>query len=132
MAGHEPLITALERRGDEMIVNNHPDSDALKRLIDALKARWQSLNTLSDEFQGKLDIGLQAKKYYFDAAEAESWMSEKELFLLGDERGKDEEHVQNLLKKHQILEKEINDYDETIKELGDEAKKMIDEEHIER
>jgi len=129
--GHEPLITALERRGEEMIASNHPDSDALKRLIDALKARWQSLNTLSEDFQGKLDIGLQAKKYYFDAAEAESWMSEKELFLLGDERGKDEEHVQKLLKKHQILEKEINDYEETINKLGDEAKKMIDEEHIE-
>ena len=59
-------------------------------------------------------------------------MSEQELFLLGDERGKDEEHVQKLLKKHQAIENAINDYEVTIKELGKEAQKMIDEEHVER
>ena len=59
-------------------------------------------------------------------------MSEKELFLLGDELGKDEEHVQKLLKKHQTTENAINDYENTIKELEQDAKKMIDEDHVER
>lgn len=130
--GHEPLITALCVRGDEMLNENHPDADRVRELCDRLKTKWQSLKDLSVGFQEKLDVGLQAKKYYFDAAEAESWMSEKELFLLGDELGKDEEHVQKLLKKHQTTENAIQDYENTIKELEQDAKKMIDEDHIER
>ena len=130
--GHEPLITALCARGDEMLDENHPDANRVRDLCDRLKKEWQSLKDLSVGFQEKLDVGLQAKQFYFDAAEAESWMSEKELFLLGDELGKDEEHVQKLLKKHQTTENAINDYESTIKELERDAKKMIDEDHIER
>ena len=130
--GHEPLITALCVRGDEMYNQEHPDAERVHNLCDRLKKRWQSLKELSQGFEEKLDVGLRAKQYYFDAAEAESWMSEKELFLMGDDLGKDEEHVQKLLKKHQITENAINDYENTIKELEAEAKKMIDEEHVER
>jgi len=115
-----------------MVNDNHPDAEKVQQICADLQTKWDSLKDLSEDFQGKLDVGLQAKKYYFDAAEAESWMSEQELFLLGDERGKDEEHVQKLLKKHQAIENAINDYEDTIKGLGNEAQKMIDEEHVER
>lgn len=115
-----------------MINEDHPKADEVKELADGLKSNWSELKDLSNNFQEKLDVGLQAKKYYFDAAEAESWMCEQELFLLGEERGKDEEQVQKILKKHQASEKAINDYEDTIKELGDVAKSMIDEGHIER
>lgn len=129
--GHEPLITALHLRGEEMVNESHPKAQEVQQLSDALKTKWDNLKELSTDFQGKLDVGLQAKKYYFDATEAESWMSEQELFLLGEERGKDEEQVQKLLKKHQATENAIKDYEDTIKELAKEARKMVDEDHIE-
>lgn len=132
MDGHEPLITALYVRGEEMINENHPKATEVNDLSEGLKTSWGEMKDLSNHFQDKLDVGLQAKKYYFDAAEAESWMCEQELFLLGDERGKDEEHVQKMLKKHQAIENAITDYEDTVKQLGDVAKGMIDEGHIER
>lgn len=115
-----------------MVNEGHPKAGEITELCDSLTQKWGTLKDLSTTFQDKLDVGLQAQKYYFDAAEAESWMCEQELFLLGDERGKDEEHVQKMLKKHQAIKTAVNDYEGTVNELGSVAKGMIDEDHVER
>ena len=59
-------------------------------------------------------------------------MSEQELFLLGEARGNDEEHVQKMLKKQQVLEDAINDYQNTINELQQTANDLVEENHPER
>ena len=59
-------------------------------------------------------------------------MSEQELFLLGDDRGKDEEHVQKMLNKHNAIENAIIDYGDTIQELELVANGLVEEEHPER
>lgn len=75
---------------------------------------------------------LRCFQYYYDAAEAESWMSEQELNMMGDERGKDEASASAMLKKHETLEAAIADYSETVNELGDTAKALVESEHPER
>ena len=59
-------------------------------------------------------------------------MSEQELFLLGDDRAKDEENVQKIQKKHRALDNAIVDYEEAIKELRCVAKDLVNEQHPER
>jgi len=59
-------------------------------------------------------------------------MSEQELNMMGDERGKDEASAGAMLKKHETLEAAIADYSETVNELGDTAKALVDSEHPER
>lgn len=71
-------------------------------------------------------------QYYYDASEAESWMSEQELNMMGDERGKDEASASAMLKKHETLEAAIADYSETVNELGDTANALVESEHPER
>lgn len=59
-------------------------------------------------------------------------MSEQELNMMGDERGKDEASALAMLKKHETLEAAIADYSETVNELDDTAKALVDSEHPER
>lgn len=59
-------------------------------------------------------------------------MSEQELNMMGDERGKDEASASAMLKKHETLEAAIADYSETVNELGDTAKALVDSGHPER
>jgi len=129
--GREPLIMALSERGDEMVSEHHPKAQEVDQLKEHMNARWNSLKTLSDNYQENLDESLQAKQYFFDATEAESWLSEQELFMLGDDRGKDEEQVQKMLKKHQAVEQAIIDYNENVDELANVAKQLVEEEHTE-
>lgn len=52
--------------------------------------------------------------------------------MLGDDRGKDEEQVQKMLKKHQASETAIRDYKEMIDELANVAQGLVDQGHPER
>jgi len=59
-------------------------------------------------------------------------MSEQELNMMGDERGKDEASASDMLKRHDILEAAIADYAETVNDLGEHANMLIDNNHPER
>ena len=71
-------------------------------------------------------------QYYFNSAEAEAWMSEQELYMMAEERAKDEASAATMAKKHAILESAVEDYAETINDLSHEAKELVDEGHPQR
>lgn len=56
-------------------------------------------------------------------------MSEQELYMMSDERARDELGAANMLKKHANTETTVEDYADVVKELGDRAKKLIDDDH---
>ncbi len=71
-------------------------------------------------------------QYYFDAAEAESWMSEQELYMMGGERSKDEIGAQNMMKKHQGLERDVEDYADVVRQLGERSRNLMEINHPDR
>lgn len=68
-------------------------------------------------------------QYFFDATEAESWMSEQELYMMSEDKGKDEISAQNLMKKHATFENEIDNFHETVMQLGDVSKQLSNANH---
>lgn len=54
-------------------------------------------------------------------------MSEQELYMMQDERGKDEFSTLNQIKKHERLQLDINMFAETIRELAARAQKLIED-----
>ena len=59
-------------------------------------------------------------------------MSEQELYMIGDDRGKDEIQAQSLLNKHINLEKAVANFKEDIDELHNRAQELVAAEHPER
>lgn len=59
-------------------------------------------------------------------------MSEQELYMMGEERAKDEIGAQNMLKKHQNLESAVEDYTDVVRQLGERSRTLIEQEHPER
>ena len=59
-------------------------------------------------------------------------MSEQELYMMGEERAKDEIGAQNMLKKHQNLESAVEDYTDVVRQLGERSRNLIEQEHPER
>lgn len=78
-----------------------------------------------------LNINLLHFQYFFDASEAESWMGEQELYMMVEDRGKDEISAQNLKKKHESLELAVDNYADTIRQLGETARQLTSEMHPE-
>ena len=68
-------------------------------------------------------------QYLFDAGESEAWMSEQELYMISEERARDEVGAGNMLKKHANMEKTVEDYADVVRQLGDRARQLIDQDH---
>ena len=59
-------------------------------------------------------------------------MSEQELYMMVEDRGKDVISAQNLMKKHETLELAVEDYADTIRQLGETARQLTSEQHPDR
>ncbi|XP_033634187.1 spectrin beta chain-like [Asterias rubens] len=127
--GHEVRITELCNRAKEIVAEGHPQGDKINQGVNELQDMWQQLLDAMKDRKEKLIDSEKAQQYYFNAAEAEAWMSEQELYMMGEERAKDDANAQGMLKKHTILESAVEDYAETINELSHEAKQLVDETH---
>ena len=71
-------------------------------------------------------------QYFFDASEAEAWMSEQELYMISEDRARDEMGATNMLKKHGNMEKVVDDYADVIRQLGERSRKFLDDNHPDR
>lgn len=127
--GHEPHLNSVCNVGRDMIEEGHPQSEEFQKHIDEVMELWDELIKAQEERRERLKLSEIAQQYFFDAGEAESWMSEQELYMMSDDRAKDEMGASNNLKKHGNLEKTVEDYAETVRELGERARNLADEGH---
>merc|ERR1719412_1581369 len=131
IANHEPRFNATIEAGEKMISENHPESEKFERDLTLLAEKWARLAEMVEARKQKLLVNERVQQFLFDANEAESWMSEQELYMMVEDRGKDEFSAQNLMKKHGTLESTVDDYAETIRQLGETARQLIADEHPE-
>merc|ERR1712241_1436686 len=115
--------------GQKLISEGHPESQKYERDMNNLTEKWARLQDLLDSRRQRLLINEKVQQFMYDANEAESWMSEQELYMMVEDRGKDEFSAQNLMKKHGTLESTVDDYAETIRQLGETARQLIADEH---
>ncbi|VDI17962.1 spectrin beta [Mytilus galloprovincialis] len=128
---HEPRIKTVVDVGQELIDEGHPQSEEFKALIEDLLNHWQDLKDAVVKRNERIHLSDIAQQYYYDASEAEAWMSEQELYMMGDERAKDEIGAQNFMKKHQVLENAVEDYADVVRQLGEKSRALIDTDHPE-
>ncbi|XP_050407107.1 spectrin beta chain isoform X3 [Patella vulgata] len=126
---HEPRIRSVCDIGQELIDEEHPQSEEFSGLMNDLVQRWQELKDSVDARRDRLQLSETAQQYYFDANEAESWMSEQELYMMGEDRAKDETGSENMMKKHQVLENAVDDYADVVRQLGERSRNLIETEH---
>merc|ERR1712106_748050 len=132
IANHEPRVNAVFENGQKLISEGHPEADKYERDLNNLTEKWARLQELLEERRQKLLVNERVQQFLFDANEAESWMSEQELYMMVEDRGKDEFSAQNLMKNHETLESSVEDYAETVRQLGETARQLISDGHPER
>merc|ERR1719319_505328 len=126
---HEIRINAVVENGQRLIAEDHKQSVEWQQGTDDLQEKWAELKDLLEARKQQLLMSERVQQFLYDATEAESWMSEQELYMMVEDRGKDEFSAQNLMKKHGTLESTVEDYAETIRQLGETARQLISDEH---
>lgn len=122
---HEARIQQVCNDGEQMITEGHTRSEEFKTLIGDLVNAWNNLKLDIAIRRQKLEEAERIQQYLFDCAEGEAWMGEQELYMMSDEKAKDEAGAQLQLNKHNQIEHEIEDHALQIRALGDMSRQLI-------
>ncbi|XP_031734056.1 spectrin beta chain, non-erythrocytic 1-like isoform X2 [Anarrhichthys ocellatus] len=123
--GHQPRIDDILQRSRSLL------GDVIRQRLDDLQELWRQLTEEVELRHGRLEEAHKAQQYYFDAAEAEAWMSEQELYMMSEEKAKDELSAVTMQKKHQIVEQAVEDYAETVHQLSKTSRGLVADGHPE-
>uniref|UniRef100_A0A3Q3G0R8 Spectrin beta chain n=1 Tax=Labrus bergylta TaxID=56723 RepID=A0A3Q3G0R8_9LABR len=130
--GHQPRINDLLEHSASLLQDESLSGEVIRQRLADLQELWRRVREETE-----------TQQYYFDAAEAEAWMSEQELYMMSEEKAKDELSAVTMQKKHQIVEQAVEDYAETerismrqsqvdklyagLKDLSEERRGKLDE-----
>uniref|UniRef100_A0A2K6GVL5 Spectrin beta chain n=1 Tax=Propithecus coquereli TaxID=379532 RepID=A0A2K6GVL5_PROCO len=130
--GHQPRIDDIFERSQNIVTDSSsPSAETIRQRLADLKQLWGLLIEETEKRHRRLEEAHKAQQYYFDAAEAEAWMSEQELYMMSEEKAKDEQSAVSMLKKHQILEQAVEDYAETVHQLSKTSRALVADSHPE-
>nr|XP_001497079.2 spectrin beta chain, non-erythrocytic 1 isoform X1 [Equus caballus]XP_023474870.1 spectrin beta chain, non-erythrocytic 1 isoform X1 [Equus caballus] len=130
--GHQPRIDDIFERSQNIVTDSSSlSAEAIRQRLADLKEQWGCLIEETENRHRRLEEAHRAQQYYFDAAEAEAWMSEQELYMMSEEKAKDEQSAVSMLKKHQILEQAVEDYAETVHQLSKTSRALVADGHPE-
>ncbi|KAJ0063351.1 hypothetical protein NL108_000299, partial [Boleophthalmus pectinirostris] len=129
LEGHRGRVDDVLERAAVIASLRSPQADSARAGLEQLSQLWSLLWAETERRQLVLDAMYQAQQYYFDTAEVEAWLSEQELHMMNEEKGKDEPSTLQLLKKHLVLEQTIEDYAETIGLLSQQCRQLLEMGH---
>ncbi|XP_033991859.1 spectrin beta chain, non-erythrocytic 1 isoform X1 [Trematomus bernacchii] len=127
--GHQPRFDDIFERSQHALRGGSPTAQLIQQRLAELQALWEQIQKETEKRHTRLSEAHEAQQYYFDAAEAEAWMSEQELYMMSEEKAKDEQSSVAMLKKHQILEQAVEDYAETVHQLSGTSRGLVAAEH---
>uniref|UniRef100_A0A8D3D4X2 Spectrin alpha chain, non-erythrocytic 1 n=1 Tax=Scophthalmus maximus TaxID=52904 RepID=A0A8D3D4X2_SCOMX len=99
--------------------------DAVKVRLNALDEQWQFLVNKSAEKSQKLKEANKQQNFNTGIKDFDFWLSEVEALLASEDYGKDLASVNNLLKKHQLLEADISAHEDRLKDLNNQADSLM-------
>ncbi|XP_062861105.1 spectrin beta chain, non-erythrocytic 4-like isoform X1 [Trichomycterus rosablanca] len=126
LEGHCGRVEEVMERATVFAAVRTSEAECISGLIEGLHNLWGELWAETERRQVQLDSMYHAQQYYSDITEVEAWLSEQELHMMNEEKGKDEASTLQLLKKHLALEQTIDDYAETIGLLSQQCRQLLE------
>lgn len=128
LAANADRLQSLLGTGNNLIDRRQcaGSEDAVKDRLESLAAQWEDLVNKSTEKSDKLKEASRQQTYNAGVKDMEFWLGEVEQMLCTEDHGKDLASVQNLLKKHQLMEADITAHDDRIKDLNNQADQFVE------
>ena len=124
---HQVVINKVIKSGSKLL----DDPKYGKEAVANTAALSSALLASAKEKGSVLAALLRAQELFFEVAEVENWINDKNQALQGGEFGKDEDSSVKLLTKHKALELEIDTYSGIIMEITATADKLVAGQHPE-
>lgn len=116
--------------GQELIEANHYAADQIQSRMDEIVHLWETLTHASEKKSSKLQEASQQQQFNRTVEDIELWLSEIEGQLMSEDYGKDLTSVQNLQKKHTLLEADVGSHQDRIEGIKVAATQFIERGHF--
>eukprot|EP00118_Oscarella_pearsei_P025242 m.307813 g.307813 ORF g.307813 m.307813 type:complete len:2422 (+) comp42859_c0_seq1:216-7481(+) len=130
VAAHEERIRDLNSQAKQFVDEGHFDAPSIQEKQDAINKRYGQLKELAGERRAKLNDSSVLQQFFRDVDDEESWIKEKKLLTSSDDYGKDLTGVQNLKKKHQRLETELDGHEPRVMAVTENGAKLMAANHF--
>lgn len=116
--------------GQELIDSGHYASDRIRTRTDEIVTLWDSLTRATEKKGAKLQEASQQQQFNRTIEDIELWLSEVEGQLMSEDYGKDLTSVQNLQKKHALLEADVGSHADRIDGITQAAEQFVSSGHF--
>lgn len=89
--------------------------EAVQKRLESIADQWEYLTQKTTEKSLKLKEANKQRTYIAAVKDLDFWLGEVESLLTSEDAGKDLASVQNLMKKHQLVEADIQHHEDRIK-----------------
>uniref|UniRef100_A0A0N4ZQ51 Spectrin beta chain n=1 Tax=Parastrongyloides trichosuri TaxID=131310 RepID=A0A0N4ZQ51_PARTI len=120
---HKKKINELLQDGQNLLPTIGSKDD-IKHKMEIIQSKFDHLRKLSSQLAKWLEEAEQARRYFQDANEAESWINEKMPLVKSTDYGHDLPSAENLLSRHRRIEEDIHSYRNDILRLDEAAQKL--------
>lgn len=123
-------VEAVIAEGVCLVNDKHFASKEIIQQLEMLETDWQKLQEASRNKKERLDQAYDALIFTRSLDEFSTWMDEIETHLSSEDYGKDLASVNNLLKKHELLEADVNHHSELCDSITDTDTKFFNSNHF--
>lgn len=123
-------IEDITTNGQQLVEKNHYANEQINSRMQEIVSLWESLVQASDKKGCKLQEASQQQQFNRTVEDIELWLSEIEGQLLSEDYGKDLTSVQNLQKKHALLEADVMAHQDRIESIKVAANKFVESGHF--
>lgn len=130
LGANSSRVTAIIEEGDTLINAEHYASALVQEQLDILEADWQKLREVSREKKERLGEAYEARMFERHLDDFNNWMDEVEQQLSSEDYGRDLASVNNLLKKHEMLEADVAHHLETCEQTKATDDRFLASDHF--
>lgn len=127
---HQDRIEGVKIAAQQFAQAGHFDSENIKTKQSGLTERYNNIMHPMSSRKQRLMDSLAVQQLFRDVEDEEAWIREKEPIVASTNRGRDLIGVQNLIKKHQAMQAEINNHEPRIDAVSQTAQHMVEEGHF--
>ncbi|CAH0722168.1 unnamed protein product, partial [Brenthis ino] len=99
--------------------------DAVQARLASIADQWEFLTQKTTEKSLKLKEANKQRTYIAAVKDLDFWLGEVESLLTSEDNGKDLASVQNLMKKHQLVEADIQAHEDRINDMNAQADALV-------
>uniref|UniRef100_A0A914XIB6 Spectrin alpha chain n=1 Tax=Plectus sambesii TaxID=2011161 RepID=A0A914XIB6_9BILA len=130
LTAKQPVLDALEHKGNRMLAAKHFASLQIQQIVDDLALQMLSLKDLAATRGKKLKDALDSQQYYAEASEADQWIRDRLPLVTNQDTGRDQDAADSHLRKLTLLDTEVASYKTDIDRLRSVVDQMIHREHF--